>query len=211
MQEQEIWKDIKGHEGLYQVSNLGRVKSLGRYMETVRGRRWIKERIMVPYAGRARYYSITLSKGGEQKTAQIHRLVATAFVANPDNMSCVNHKDENPLNNRAENLEWCSQEYNIRYSRQWKDRQSEVSKGLAELSMLRNTPCPKTPGRRNKPVGAFGTDGRLVGWFISTADAVAALNLGDPNKTSASRALIRQCCAGRSSTAFGYRWRYAKI
>lgn len=100
----EIWKDIKGYKGLYQVSNLGRVKSF--YFK--------KEKILkLRFTGR--YYQAILTKNGKQKSYLIHRLVAIHFIPNPKNLPTVNHKDENKANNNVDNLEWCTQMYNIHY------------------------------------------------------------------------------------------------
>ena len=103
----EEWKDIKEYEGLYQISNYGRVKSL--YHN--------KERILKPHLTKTNYYQIGLSKNGITKQHYIHRLVAKAFVQNDDidNKTIINHKDENQKNNHYTNLEWCTQEYNINY------------------------------------------------------------------------------------------------
>ena len=99
----EIWKKIKDYEGLYWISNLGRVKN--------RHGRVLKPEI------RQGYYSIDLMKNHKRKKYRIHRLVAEAFIENPDNLPQVNHKDENKLNNEADNLEWCDNTYNTHYSR----------------------------------------------------------------------------------------------
>ena len=90
----EIWKDIDGYEGLYQVSNLGRVKSLHHNKEKI---------LKGSYANKG-YHLISLSKEGTQKRYLVHRLVATAFIPNPYKLECVNHKDENPRNNNVNNL-----------------------------------------------------------------------------------------------------------
>ena len=113
----EIWRDIEGYEGIYQVSNLGKVKSLSRKMWN--GYKWwtSKERILVPRIDKNKkhYYAVQLVKDKKKKSKNIHRLVAETFLPNPNNLRCVNHKDENKLNNTVNNLEWCSQSYNLTY------------------------------------------------------------------------------------------------
>ena len=112
---QEIWKPIKGYEGLYEVSNLGRVRSLTRVFVSKRG--WIntwRGRTLIPLMKKG-YCHIGLSKSNKVRHYRINRLVAEAFIPNPDNLPQVNHKDENPQNNRVDNLEWCSAKYNTNY------------------------------------------------------------------------------------------------
>lgn len=114
----EIWADIPGWEGKYQVSNKGRVKKLaGFYFCGHRGEqiRETPEMIMKQFVRNKGYLGIRLSNGVERKTYLVHRLVATAFIPNPDNLPQVNHKDENPSNNCVENLEWCDNKYNCNY------------------------------------------------------------------------------------------------
>ena len=103
----EEWKDIEGYDGLYQISNYGRVKSL----------HYSKEKILKQTLTKTNYYQIRLSKNGITKQHYVHRLVAKMFVYNNDidNKTIINHKDENPMNNHYTNLEWCTQEYNINY------------------------------------------------------------------------------------------------
>lgn len=100
----EEWKDIKEYEGLYQISNLGNVRSL----------KWGKKRILIPQNIRG-YSKVILCKDGKGKMYAIHRLVAQAFIPNPDNLPCVNHKDECKTNNTVDNLEWCDYKYNNNY------------------------------------------------------------------------------------------------
>lgn len=101
----EYWKPVVGYEGLYEVSNWGRVKSI----------RFGKERILKPFKNKDGYLLVTLSKNGTHKKFQVHRLVSLHFLPNPDNLPEVNHKDENKLNNNTENLEWCDRKFNINY------------------------------------------------------------------------------------------------
>lgn len=96
---QEIWKDIMGYEGLYQVSNLGKVRSLSHYARSGQGIRIYEGKQMKLIIHRDGYYRINLSKDGIKKNFQVHRLVASAFIPNPKKLSQVNHKDENKLNN----------------------------------------------------------------------------------------------------------------
>lgn len=106
---EEIWKDIKDYEGLYQVSNLGRVKSLN-YLRTE------KEQILKTNKVCRGYYQVVLWKDKKPKRYSVHRLVAEAFLPNPFNYPIINHKDENPSNNCSQNLEWVTYKYNSAYS-----------------------------------------------------------------------------------------------
>ena len=113
----EEWKPIKGYEGLYEISNWGRVKSLLGW----NGHKYIqRERILDPYKQQSnKYYSrsvVKLTKDNKTKDFKVHRLVAEAFIPNPDNYTVVNHIDGNSLNNKVENLEWCTQKVNIKHA-----------------------------------------------------------------------------------------------
>ena len=118
----EVWKGIKGYEGKYQISSFGRVKSLkdkyGNY----------REKILKQKKDDLGYYRINLYKFYKSKTFLVHRLVAEAFIENPNNYKEVNHRDENPSNNKVDNLEWCTAEYNVNYGTRNK-RVSEKMKG----------------------------------------------------------------------------------
>lgn len=109
----EVWKDIPGYEGLYQVSNLGGVKSIKR--PDAAGSRLLREKILKPTIGTRGYLNVGLRKDNMQKKIEVHRLVAMAFIPNPQNLPQVNHKDEDKVNNCVDNLEWCSRSYNVNY------------------------------------------------------------------------------------------------
>lgn len=111
---QEIWKDIEGYEGLYQVSNFGRIKSLIHY--DVENGYKKKEHIINEWINRG-YMSVSLSKNKKHKNFYIHRLVAIAFIENKNNKPFINHIDYNPLNNHVNNLEWCTQKENVNWSK----------------------------------------------------------------------------------------------
>lgn len=138
----EIWKDIKGYGGRYQVSNMGRVRSFARGAE----------RILKPDYGYG-YYRVSLQKNKEVKRTFVHRLVADAFLENPNNLPIINHKDENRGNNNVENLEWCTQKYNLNYG----TRNEKLS-------------------ARAKRVGQFSLSGELI--EVHRSVMIAAKKLG---------------------------------
>ncbi len=115
----EIWKPVNGYEGLYEVSNLGRVKSVERHIERKgkHGGQLIHGKIKDFGINNKNYYMVNLYKNNHVKYSTVHRLVAEAFVPNPDPKlyTIINHIDENTLNNNAENLEWCTQKHNVNY------------------------------------------------------------------------------------------------
>ena len=118
----EEWRDIKGYEGLYQVSNLGRVRSLN-----CRGHKGCIG-ILTPRLDGKGYEMVALYKEGKARNIKVHRLVAQAFIPNPNNYPQVNHKDENKTNNDVKNLEWCTNEYNHNYG----TRNERVGKSLSK-------------------------------------------------------------------------------
>ena len=176
----EIWKDIQGYEGKYQVSNLGNVKSLN-YHGTC------KERILIPGKTTNGYLFVSLSKNSKVKNFKIHRLAAQAFIENTENLLEVNHIDENKLNNRVDNLEWCSHEYNINYG----------TRSARELETRKLKKCKNA----ERTVLQFTKDGKFVNEYksISEAERFTEINQGN----------ICSCCKGRRyKTAGGYIWKY---
>lgn len=111
----EQWKDIKGYEGLYQVSNMGMVRSLSCVQRMKNGvERTRAGKTLTQSESTDGYYVVDLSKDGKRRTCKVHRLVADAFCPNSLNLPVVNHKNENKHDNRASNLEWCSIRYNLK-------------------------------------------------------------------------------------------------
>lgn len=127
--QEEIWKDIVGYEGYYQVSSHGRIKSLERYVKHVFGERINKERIRKQAIGNSGYYFVPLSKFGINKSKDIHRLVAIHFVDGYNEGLIVNHKDGNRLNNYYENLEWVTPRENNLHSFRVLGRKQPCRKG----------------------------------------------------------------------------------
>lgn len=121
----EEWRPVVGYEGLYEVSSYGRVRSLDRYCYRLQ-----KGKVLSPAKDRYGYLTVTLNCNGKSKTIKIHRLVAQAFLPNPDNLPQVNHKDENKINNIVYNLEWCDAKYNNNFgTRQERYRNTMLERG----------------------------------------------------------------------------------
>ena len=110
----EVWKDVIGYEGIYEVSNLGIIRSVERYDYSGHKR---KAKTIAFVIDRDGYAKVHLCLCGKSKYHFVHRIVATAFIDNPENLPQINHKDENKKNNKAENLEWCTSKYNKNYGR----------------------------------------------------------------------------------------------
>lgn len=118
---EEVWKSIKNYEGLYEISNLGNVKSL------VNNKCVEREKVLKHIIGKG-YKRVILYKNNKKKRYFIHRLVAQAFIENPNNYPFINHKDENGENNNVENLEWCNHRYNCNFG----TRNVRISKSLSK-------------------------------------------------------------------------------
>lgn len=123
MTEIEEWRPVEGYEGLYEVSNLGRVKSIG----------YGKERILKPVIDKDGYPMVNLYREGKRKTVRVHRLVGITFIPNPDNLPVINHKNEIKTDSRAENLEWTTVKGNTCYGTGLEHMvQTKIEKGLAD-------------------------------------------------------------------------------
>ena len=132
----EMWLSINNYEGLYEVSNLGRVKSLQKL--SIDGKR-LPEKILSTYnVGSEGYAGVKLYKDGKKKSFRVHRLVAEAFLDNKDNLPMVNHKDENKVNNNISNLEWCDNSYNCTYGDNIHRRSSKLNKTVEQCDMYGN-------------------------------------------------------------------------
>lgn len=188
---EELWKDIEGYEG-YQVSNLGRVKSLAKS--------WIckgcvhhqKEKLLKPLkcSEGGKYRMVGLHKNGECKFKLVHRLVAEAFLPNPDNLPIINHKDENPSNNNVENLEYCTQKYNINYG----TRTKRSAKAISEKN--KNNP------KLSKEVYQYTLDNQLIKVWKSTNEC---------GRNGFNQRHVASCCRGERRKHKGFIWSYTPI
>ena len=193
----EVWRPIKGYEGLYEVSNFGRVRSLDRFINGKNGYQHIvKGRILSQRKMKTGYITVHLSKYGIDERLTVHRLVATAFIPNPLNLPQVNHRDEDKTNNSVWNLEWCTSEYNSNYgTHKEKLRIASTGRKMPRYGV------EKVVEKISKPVAAFNNNGEEVMRFKSAADA-NRINK-DLNYVSISAA-----CNGRLQTYRGFIWRF---
>lgn len=175
--DKEIWKDIAGYEKMYQVSNLGRVRSLDRY--SWNGYKyWLqKGKILKPCQQKSGYLNVDLSNGhSKSHKDRVHRLVAQAFISNPNNYPQVNHKDEDKSNNKVENLEWCTAKYNLNYGHHNKKAANTRMKNDFEKIAIRN-------GRMvSKPVIQLTLDGKIIKYYNSQSEAARKNNIKETVK-----------------------------
>ena len=192
MQEQEIWKAIVNYEGLYEVSNLGRVRNSR------------TGKILKPYENGRGYLIIGLYKDSKKECFQVHRLTATAFIPNPQNLETVNHINHSKIDNRVENLEWLSLEDNIRDEQKGKPKTEKHRKKIGEANKgktLSEEHKQKLRVANNKKVLCVET-GQV---FNSIREACDWLGIKQ-NCTGN----ISLCCKGKRGKAYGYSWRYVE-
>ena len=183
----ENWKDIKGYEGFYQVSDLGRVKSLERDVYYPNGiiMRHMEEKILVQRLNKHGYAYINLCLNGKPKSITVHRLVAEAFIPNPENKPQVNHKDEVKTNNSVENLEWCDSAYNANY-------------GTRIQRCIQNHKYPK-----------LGNHPRAKVVFCEELNKTFDCAKSAQEELGIDRSCVGKACKGKQKTAGGFHWRYA--
>ena len=166
--EGEIWKPVLGYEGLYEVSNLGRVRSIFR---------WKQYKILKPILKKG-YFEVGLWKNKKAKWVMVHRIIAIAFIPNPNGFLYINHIDENKMNNCADNLEWCTAKYNCNYGTR--------NKRIREKIYI--------------PVLQYTIDGKFVAEYKSIQTAANLINKNPRH--------ISDCCRGKRKSAYGFVWRY---
>lgn len=186
---EEIWKDIIGFEGYYQISSTGRVKSLQRLVKSARssfGYRTVHERFLATTIDKYGYETVRLHKEGKTFPYTIHRLVALHFVNNPDQLPSINHIDENKLNNHYTNLEWCT----VKYNNTFNYRQEKIN----ELLRLKDWRNPK-----------------VLSINLEDGSEVVYKGLRDAMRhTGFVRQEISKCCRGLRPSYNGFVWKFLK-
>ncbi len=190
----EQWRDIAGYEGYYQISSSGRVKSVERYIQDSYGMKSpyrIPPRILKPKQTSNGYLFVHLAMYGKIRPCRIHRMVAEAFIPNPDRLPTVNHKNEDKTDNRVENLEWCTQAYNNEYGT--RAQRSQMSQ------------------KQRRPVTMFTLDGTPLQTFPTLVEAARHIvSTGLSGSVKIADNNIRAVCHHRPKrhTAYGHRWEF---
>lgn len=179
----EEWQDVEGYTGFYKVSNLGRIKSILRKVKTAYGYRVTKPMI-IKGSDSGGYKTVMLTKEDNRKYLLAHRLVAVAFLPNPNNLAIVNHLDCNGLNNKVSNLEWTTYTGNLLYA----------------IRLGRTKTGADHPAAR--AVEQYDLEGVLVRKYVTIKEASVTNN-------KIIRTGISRCCRGEIKTSGGYIWRYA--
>lgn len=192
---EEIWKDIEGYEGLYMISSMGRVKSVDRQVRKENYFRTVRENFLKQRLGKHGYVQVTLCKDGRMKTYLIHRLVAKAFIPNPESKPYIDHINTIKTDNRTDNLRWVTRKEN----------------GQNPLSRLHRSECQK--GEKNCMYGKFGKehnrsipivqltmDGKYIRGWDCTRQVERELGFRSNNICS----VLRK----RTNSAHGYKWMY---
>lgn len=219
----EEWRDIIGFEGRYQVSNLGRVRSFvdshGELRVTP-----VLRKTSLTHKG---YPYVSLTDGAKHYARCVHRLVARAFIPNPQELPCINHKDEDKANNCIDNLEWCTHKYNSNYGT-LRERLSKRLRGRELTSEQRDRICSalvrdykEHPERKRKVSESlkrfYSIPEHRTGLINRHTTAVQCVETGEifPSVKAAAQAIsviyvnICQCCRYPTRTSGGYHWRYA--
>lgn len=223
-----IWKDIKGYEGIYEISNTGIIRR-------------VRDKVVKKqYLDNVGYYAVNLWKDGVGKQKRVHRLLAEAFIPNPLNLTCINHKDENRANNNLDNIEWCTKAYNNTYGGKIERTSNKIRKAIlqkdknnnivkewdsikeaAEMLGINKTQIsryargvikgmykgfyweykmPYFPkNKKGKRVGKFDLDGNLIETFESIMEA--------SKSATVTSFTISNCVNGHTLTAGGYYWK----
>ena len=193
----EEWKQIKEYENLYEISNTGKIRSIDKIVNVsnqygAKAKRVIKGR-MLKQTFNGQYYVVGLYKNNQMKQHFIHRLEAQTFIENKNNFTCINHKNGNKLDNRIENLEWCTKSYNTIDA--WKN-------GLIKI--------PK--GNKNKMYGKFGKKAnasKSVYQYDKNMNFIKKWNCQKDieRELGYKQSCISNCIIGNSKSSHGYIWR----
>lgn len=188
----ELWKDIKNYEGIYQVSNLGRIKTLDKYVNCLyEQKRLIKSREIKTFKNNSGYYIVSLYQNNKSKKFLVHRLVAEAFIPNLNNKKEVNHIDGNKENNCVDNLEWVTKSENELHASEkgfTKKQKEMVAKNNKKL--------------KSKKVYQYDLNGNFIKQYSSVSEAA--------RENGFAIGAIANCCRGERKKVYNYIWKYTQ-
>lgn len=192
----EFWKPVKNFEGLYEISNLGNVKTLKRtwrvlnYQSKKYQTMYNKEKLMNCVISKTGYKQVVLMKNNKKTLKLIHRLVAEAFINNTENKPCVNHKDGNKLNNNVNNLEWCT----------YKENNIHALKNGLSKSYLKGKYGKEH--NKSKKINQYDLDGNFIKTWDCISDVTRQLKIDSGR--------ITKCCKHQKycHSAGGFIWEY---
>jgi hypothetical protein len=186
----ENWKSVSGYEGMYEVSDCGRVRGVDREVHCKNGDvQARKARILKQKADRQGYYIVCLCKCGKLQFMRVHRLVGYAFIENPENKPEINHIDENTQNNCVTNLEWCTRKENVNW-------------GTGHQRGVMNTNFKAFAQRLSKKTAQLSLDGKV----LKVWDSLHAIC----RETGYKAGHISECCHGKKKSRYGYRWSFVQ-
>lgn len=214
-----VRRPVPGYEGYYEVDNLGRVFSVDRIIHVNDNGRIYDKPVhgaVLKQTNHSRgYKTVPLTKNGKTKQEYVHRIVASAFIPNPDNLPAVNHKDEDKTNNFVENLEWCTVAYNNNYGGKTKKQAGKIrgishneahrEKISSSLKQYYKTHISASAGReseKRKPIFQFDLDGNFIREYSSVHEASSGI--------ISRRRNITAVCNGKRKSAYGYIWRWGQ-
>ncbi|WBC28429.1 HNH endonuclease [Rhodobacteraceae phage LS06-2018-MD05] len=196
----EIWKDIKGYEGLYQISNLGRVKSLKRIVFKCNITKKLKSKILSESVNRLGYPAVILSKKAMHVNKKIHRLVAIAFIPNPENKPCINHINGIKTDYRIENLEWCTHKENSQHAFRTGLNKMPSGKDHFMYNKIGNLHHNYGKTFNNKPILQYSKDMNFIKEYSSLKEASILTGINKSN--------ISTVCNNYRVSAGGYKWKF---
>ena len=214
-----VRKPVPGYEGYYEVDNLGRVFSVDRIIRVNdNGRIYDKpvHGVLLKQTNHSQgYKTVALTKNGKTKQEYVHRIVASTFIPNPDNLPVVNHKDEDKTNNFVDNLEWCTVSYNNTYGEKTKkqaekirgiphneDHKEKISNSLKEYYKTHTSASIGRKSEKRKPISQFDLDGNFIREYPSIHEA--------SDGAISRRRNITAVCNGKRKSAYGYIWRWGQ-
>ena len=194
-----MFKEIKGTNGAYSCDKFGNIKSNSRLCWNGTGYYMLKEKILKPYTNNKGYLVVDLRINNKTKKCLVHRIVAETFIPNPNNYPIINHKDNNPLNNNIENLEWCTYSYNLEYC-------YNQNRRIETEARIKAQKLPST--WLYKKIGQYDLNGDFIKSFESLTEAAKSIYNKEHRNLNSIKTNISSCCNNKAKSAYHFKWKY---